>query len=246
MSNATIERPGRTATWSPGTPQRLARLAGWLYLSLVGLGLLGPVVLDALLVPGDAAATAENVTGARGLFTASLYAWVAIVTVDTALAVVLYALLAPVDRVHSMVAAAFRLVYSAALGAMLVHAFHAYGLLFSADTAAGRGPGEVQDLALDQLVTFHAGFLVALVVFGAHLVALGTLFLRSGCVPRVISVLLVAAGVGYVGDSFAALLGDGAPTMVSVVLLAPAILGELALTGWLLVKGVQVGAPRTG
>jgi hypothetical protein len=194
--------------------------------------MLGPLTLESMLVPGDAAATAENIAGSRGQFQLSLIAWVVIVAVDVAISVTLYLILAPFSRTQSLVTAAFRLVYSAALAALLALVFVA-GLLLSDGTDSD---GE----ALFALEAFSAGFLAALVFFGIHLVLLGALFYQSHYIPRVLSLLLVAAGIGYVIDSLASLMVDGYGGILAAVLLTPAVLGEVGLTLWLLIKGVAV------
>jgi uncharacterized Tic20 family protein len=217
------------------SPQRLARLTGALYILLVVLGMLGPLTLESMLVPGDAAATAENIDGSRGQFQLSLIAWVVIVAVDVAISVTLYLILAPVSRAQSLVTAAFRLVYSAALAALLT-------LMFIASTLLDDGTGRDGE-ALFALEAFSAGFLAALVLFGIHLVLLGALFYQSRYIPRVLSVLLIAAGIGYVIDSLASLMVDGYGGILAAVLLTPAVLGEVGLTLWLLIKGIAVTEP---
>jgi hypothetical protein len=218
------------------SPQRLARSTGALYVVLAILGMLGPLTLESVVVPGDAAATADAVAQSQGLFTGSLLAWVTIVAVDVAVSVTLYLLLAPVSRGLSLLTAAFRLVYSAAVGAMLGHLFTAYGLL----TGPGGHTGAEESAALSSLEVFGAGFLAALVFFGVHLVLLGGLLYRSRYVPRVLAAFVVAAGAGYVLDSLASLMVDGYGGAVSAVLLTPAVVGELGLAARLLVKGVAV------
>lgn len=224
--------PGRP---SGASPQRLARLTGALYVLLVVLGMLGPLTLESMLVSGDAAATAENIEGSRAQFQLSLVAWVVIVGVDIAISVTLYLLLAPVSRAQSLVTAAFRLVYSAALAALLA-------LLFVAETLLADGDRDAE--ALFALEAFSAGFLAALVFFGIHLVLLGALFYQSRYIPRVLGLLLVAAGIGYVIDSLAGLMVDGYGGILTAVLLTPAVLGEVGLTLWLLVRGVAVQGRR--
>ncbi len=216
------------------SPQRLARITGALYVSLVVLGMLGPLTLESLLVPGDAAATAAAVAGSATLFDLSLGAWLVIVVVDVVISVTLYALLAPAGRILSATSAALRLVYSVVLGALLVHLFTARQAL-----DGGAADAVAEQRALVDLEVFSAGFLVALVFFGVHLVLLGVLFHRSGYIPRLLAVLLVAAGVGYVVDSLASLTVTGYGGATAAVLLTPAVVGEVGLTLWLLVKGVR-------
>jgi hypothetical protein len=78
------------------------------------------------------------------------------------------------------------------------------------------------------------------VFFGVHLVTLRVLLYRSHYVPRVLGVLVVAAGVGYALESLASLHAPECGGLARAVLLAPALVGELGLVAWLLVKGVSV------
>ncbi len=147
-------------------------------------------------------------------------------------------MLRPADRRLSMLAAALRLVYAAILAAFVLNLFNGYELLTGAERATGAVPQDVAATALSAFERFDTGFLVALVAFGAHLLALGTVLVRSRLVPRAIGVLLVAAGAGYVADSLLGLLTTSHGGVLSAILLAPSLLGEVGLTGWLLIKGV--------
>ncbi|MGY1709144.1 DUF4386 domain-containing protein [Geodermatophilus sp. SYSU D00758] len=219
------------------SPQRLARLTGVLYLLLVGLGMAGPLTLEALLVPGDAAGTAAAVAGSATAFTLSIGAWVAVVAVDVAISLTLYLLLARFGRGLAMAAAAFRLLYSATVAALLVELFTAHRLLVLPGGAVA-DPGAAQR-GLDALQTFSDGFLVALVFFGGHLVLLGAALQRSGYVPRVLCWFVAAAGAGYVVDSLASLLVDSYGGAAAVVALTPTLIGEVGLALWFLIRGVR-------
>ena len=76
--------------------------------------------------------------------------------------------------------------------------------------------------------------------FGVHLVVLGFLLYRSRYVPRALGVLIVVAGGGYIVDSLPHFFVADYGGLVRAILLAPAVVGELGLTAWLLVKGVKV------
>jgi Domain of unknown function (DUF4386) len=107
------------------------------------------------------------------------------------------------------------------LAAVLVNLFDAFRLLTGVQDAAGLPGREPQTMALAALDTFNAGFLLALVLFGVHLLLLGFLLYRSRYVPRVLGALLVAAGVGYTADSLAGLMLADHGGLVSAVLLTP-------------------------
>src|SRR5919199_1380466 len=183
--------------------ERLGRVTGLLYLVIAVLGMFAPIALQTFVVPGDAATSANNILASRWLFGSSLASWIVLVVADVAVAVTLYLLLEPVSRALSLVAAALRLVYAAILGAVVLNLYDAFLLLTSAARGAGLDLQQRQTMALSSLATFSAGFLLALVFFGVHLVALGFLLYRSRYVPRAFGVLLVAAGGGYIVDSLA-------------------------------------------
>jgi hypothetical protein len=73
-----------------------------------------------------------------------------------------------------------------------------------------------------------------LVLFGAYCIGLGWLTLKANFLPRAIGVMLIVAGAGwltYVHPPLAKRLGAFA--------MAPGMVGEGALTFWLLVAGVD-------
>jgi hypothetical protein len=98
-------------------------------------------------------------------------------------------------------------------------------------TAIGLPPGVLRRLpddeagALLRVEDFRDVWDVGLVFFGLHLIVLGYLSYRSGFVPRFIGVLLVIAGLGYLLDTFGALLSAGYTVEVSVV----TFVGEVAI-----------------
>jgi hypothetical protein len=241
-------RPGARRDEPPaGDPpvQRLARATGLLYLVLAVLGMFSAMVLESLVVAGDAQATADRILGSRWLFGSSLVTWLVVVVADVAISVTLYLLLRPVSHTLSLLAAALRLVYSAVLAAVLLNLFDAFRLLTGVQGAVGPAGREPQAMALAALDTFSTGFLLALVLFGVHLLLLGSLLYRSRYVPRVLGALVVAAGVGYIADSLAGLMLADHGGLVSAVLLTPAVVGELGLTAWLLLRGVRAPRPVT-
>lgn len=73
-----------------------------------------------------------------------------------------------------------------------------------------------------------------LVLFGVYCLLIGYLIFRSTFLPRVLGVLMAFGGLGWL-TFVSSTLGDA----LSPYNLAPGILGEGALTVWLLAKGVN-------
>ena len=84
------------------------------------------------------------------------------------------------------------------------------------------------------------GVLAVEIFFGLWLLPFGLLLIRSRFLPRVLGVLLIIAGVAYVGHSVASLLLAGRRIILyeRVTMLARAA-GEFPVMLWLLIKGAD-------
>ena len=134
-------------------------------------------------------------------------------------------------------AGVMRLVYSAA---MIANAVFLVAPLLLLRGLQGGDPSQSEALITYSLRLHAAGFAVALVVFGAHLIVLGLLIARSTFLPRALGPALSFAGLCYMANS---LLGFVAPSLASNLfpwILLPGFLAEGTLTLWLLIAGVNV------
>ena len=250
MTTTTLEPTTITTAGSPDTPnserltasraRRLARIAGGLYLVIFVFGLFSEVVVRSSIVElGDPASTARNLLDAPGLFRLGFLADLTMVAADIATAVLLYVLLAPVNRTVSRAAAAFRLVQSAVLGANLLNHLMAVQLLEGDGLLDGYTTKQRDSLVLQSLETHRFGYFIALVFFAIHLVLLAWLIHRSGYLPRWLGWLLGAAAAGYLIDSLSFFASPGYDGAFSPLVLAPALVAELSLLLWLLVRGID-------
>lgn len=222
--------------------QKTARLAGVLYLLIFAGGIFAQfVVRQSLIVPDDAVTTANNIVVAEAFFRLGIGGDLLMLLSDVALAVVFYVLLRPVSNALALLAAVFRLTQAAVIGSSLVNLFYALNLLHSADLVTVVGAEQLM-LFLDA----HAiGYSVAMIFFGVNCLLTGYLVFRSGYFPKVLGILLVIAGIAYLSDSFAqVLLTDYAAykALFEAVAIPLAVVGELAMTLWLLIRGVNVQA----
>ena len=78
-------------------------------------------------------------------------------------------------------------------------------------------------------------------LFGVHLALIGYLVYRSGFAPRIIGVLLVLAGLGYLIDEIGSVLVSGYSLEISRF----SFVGEAVLIFWLLIKGVRLRGSET-
>lgn len=220
------------------TLRQAALIAGFAYL-------LGPVtyaeftIWPKLLVAGNIEQTVQNLVLHRGLFVAAIMCYLVEFIEDVVIAWALYVLLAPVNRAVSLLAAWFRLVYATiALFGMLklVTVFH---LVNTPDylTLFGSGPLHAQvKLLLD---SYRTDWSMGLVLFAIHLILLGYLIYRSGYMPRILGILLVIDGLGWVIDSLQPYLYPNAH--LGYIFLT--FFGEVFLMLWLLIRGWKIQEP---
>lgn len=196
-------------------------------------------VFAKLIVPGDTAETVRNIQTNRELFLLGVFAHLITFVADVILAWALYVLLAPVHRALSLLTAWFRLVYTAvALGALmhLVTAFRlidggAYGEAFGAHLLYA----QVEVL----IKSFRYEWSLSIAIFGIHVALGGYLVARSGYIPRIVGILLVIAGLGYVFNY----LGPYLYPALDLRFLPVTFLGELIFPIWLLIRGWRIPEP---
>ena len=86
-------------------------------------------------------------------------------------------------------------------------------------------------------------FQLASIFWGLWMMPLGWLSYRSGLVPKVIGVGLIAGGVGYVASFILPALSIVTPAAVGGVLMAVTLASEFAFIFWLIIKGAGREAP---
>src|SRR5215467_2793169 len=106
------------------SPQRTARIAGGLYLVNIVLGFFAiGVVPSAIIVSGDAAATAHNILAHELLYRSGIVAHIIILLTNMPLAVIFYDLLKVVNRRLSLLVVFFTIVGTAIEGVALLNQF---------------------------------------------------------------------------------------------------------------------------
>lgn len=226
-----------TAAQRAPSIQPVARTAGVLYLILAACGAFAEFfVRQALVLRGDASATAANILAAQPTFRLGIVAELVGQVAFVLLALALYRVLKPVNRNHARVMVAFVLVAVTITCLNLLNQFAALYLLSGGSHLAVFTGAQLNALALSFLDLHQAGYLIAQVFFGLWLLPLGYLIYRSGFIPWVVGVLLMLACLGYLADVATFFLAPG----FGVVLSQFTFVGELVLMLWLLVRGVNV------
>ena len=217
------------------SPRTRAKIAGVFYLVAMLTGIFAQgFVSGTLVVDGDAAATATNILTHRGLFQLGFAVYLIEMACQIAMTALFYDLLKPAGRSVSLVAAFLglagcviktlsRLFYIAPL--FILGGAH-YLSVFSA--------GQLQALALLFLKVNDHGAAIALVFFGFYALLTGCLIIRSTFLPRILGVLSVLGGLGWLSFLYLPLGYSLFPYIAAF-----GLLGATSLMLWLLVLGVN-------
>ena len=218
----------------------VARFAGALYLGTIVFGLFAEVgSRDTLIVGSDAAATARAILANEPLFRAGLTADLAMLACYVGVTTIFLDLFRPVYAGVSRTAAAFSLIGIAVLAADTVLLLVPLRLLAASPSLAALGAPQRDAVALLALKVHGDGYDVSLVFFGIYCLMLGWLAWRSGFLPKILGALMVLAGTCYTLNSIADLAMPAFAGRLSPHLMDPTLIGEAALTLWLLVFGAR-------
>jgi hypothetical protein len=232
-SSVTAKKGGKM-----NSPQKAARVTGFLYLFIFCLGIFAELfVRQRLIVPGDTDTTISNIVASESLFRLALVSDLIRHAFLILLPLALYKLLKPVNKNITVLMVIFALAgipitmlnmlnHSAVL---LLLSGADYLRVFDADQLHAQ---VMFFLDLHEYGAFIAQFL------GLWLFPLGYLVFRSGFLPRILGILLMIGCFGYLVDVILFLLFHNSNATFSLF----AFIGELLFALWLLIKGVNVEA----
>ena len=223
-------RSSTNASRLPGTEPK-TKVALAIGFGLLLMAILAPFaqfgVLKTLIVPADAAATTSNIAASLGLFQAAIVAFLIVAILDVVVAWGFYVLLRPVNEGLARLVGSLRVVYAAVFAFALVNLLDAAGLVHSA-TGAALQSAQLQAQVPASVAAFDTGWHLALGIFGLHLVGLGALLFRFAA-PRLLAILVVLAGIGYLADSLGTVFVPGYGLTISTF----TFVGEALLIFWL-------------
>jgi hypothetical protein len=210
-------------------------MTGALFLLTVLMGVFAQgFVSERLVVSGDAAATATNILAHEPRFRLGFAVYLVEMACQITMTVLFYFLLKPVSRRASTLAAVFGLtgcVIKALgrlffFGPLLVLGGAPYLNVFTSE--------QLQALALLFLRVNYQAETIAMVFFGFNSLLTGFLVFRSTFLPRILGVLSVLGGVGWLTYLYEPLASRLVP-----YILAAAGVGAISTVLWLLVVGVN-------
>ena len=209
--------------------RRDGRIAGALYLVVVATGM-----FCLAWVPSQLGTDVADAAARIGLFRAGIAAFMAMQVAFLLLPLALYRVLADVNLHAACLMVALAAV-SVPIGLVaLAQRMEALSLLQD----AGANADAAFALCLQR---YSHGLRIASLFWGLWLLPFGWLVLRSARIPRVLGVLLMLGGIGYVMKVFGGLMPDFADSAFARYATLPAALGEIGSCLWLLAFGARAG-----
>ena len=243
--NSTKGNPRGTINNTAPVPAVLAqaRMAGGLYLVYIVVAILADVIgRSSVIVYGDSATTAQNITASalqfRIGFVGDLVAGVLFLLTAWAL----YVLLSPVNQ---NIALLFLLLN---LGGVAVQCFNDLNLLAALLLSSGAGylqvfqAEQLQALAMLFLTLYKNGFWICQIFFGAWLFPLGYLIFKSGILPKILGMILMVHCVVWLMTFLQYFLFPGF-TAITYVSYPLGFIAEFGISLWLLIMGVKEQKP---
>jgi hypothetical protein len=222
---------------------RLARLAGMLYLLLLPIAGFGFFGAARLVVAGDPAATLANIQTSRTLFESTILVGAAAFVLYLVVALVLYQLFSAVSKSAASLMLAFAAVSVPLSLAALARRSDVLSLLDLSRLSA-LGSDYLPAQVMVALQSSDSLMRMSVIFWGLWLFPLGWLVFRSGFAPRTLGVLLMLGGFFYVFAFGGTVLNPAYDTtlvarITGIVSGVPDMAGELGLGLWLLIMGAR-------
>jgi hypothetical protein len=219
--------------------KRTARIAGLLYLvTCIPAPFILIYVPNTLVVRGNATETASRILASEWMLRLGI-AGEAIISIAFLFVVLaLYRLLQGVNKPLASLMVTLWVISIPISCLNVLNNVAALILVRGADFLSVFTKPQLDALAMVFLRLHSNGLLVAQIFWGLWLLPFGILVYRSGFIPRILGVLLIANGFAYPIQSFTSLLLPQYADVVSRITF-PVLLGEAAIMLWLLIKGVR-------
>jgi hypothetical protein len=218
------------------TPTAKARLAAVLLLLTIVGGIVAQAVISdrLVIVTGNAAATARNIVANPNFVRIAYAIFMIEMACQIANIALMYDLLRPVDRSVARAAAVFGFVGAGIKTLARLFFYAPLFVLGSAPYLAAFDAKQLEALAYLLIRIQAQGTQIALIFLGVSTLLTGYLTLRSTFLPRVLGIISLIGGTGWLTYVYPPL---GNKVFMPLVLFALA--GSALSIGWLLVRGVD-------
>lgn len=218
------------------TDKKTARIAGAFYLIVVLTGFFSLAYVPKILFAWDNPETTfTNILSSETLFRASIVSSAICYTAFIFLALFLYRLLKPIDKTSAVTMAVLAIISTPVSFANLQNKLTVLSLI----AGKNRAP-ELENQVMFYLNQYDHGILIAMLFWGLWLLPFGYLVYRSNFLPKILGILLMLGGIGYLTNFTGnILIKNYSEIGISKFISIPASLGEIGICLWLLIIGIR-------
>lgn len=221
--------------------KRIAKISGVGYLIIFISGLYANfIALEPLINNDTPSIVIQSILSNSQQLLYAIISFLIMLIFDLLLVLSLFVFFRKVNTSLHFLMVAFRLLNAVVFSIALFKLIEVYYIINNVESIPSL---EQQSKIIYALIHFETIWLIGLLFFSTHLLFLGGLILKSKHVPDVIGVLILLASLGYAVDSIAALSMENYTAyqnVFAVIVIMPAIIGELSFTIWLLLYGFNV------
>jgi hypothetical protein len=227
--------------------RKAAKVAGFTFLFAIALVIVANYGISfRLLVPGNAVETARNIMAHETLFRLNIACNLIYVMNVVVLLAALYAILKPVHRNLALVAAFCRLVFVLMWLGTALNMLSALRLFGDAAYLPVFATDQLQTLARLHLAASWDAYYVGLPFWALASTVCSYLWLKSGFIPKALSVFGLISSAWCLFCAFAFLVFPGFGETVNAYWFdSPMTIFEMATGFWLLFKGLRSAAANS-
>ncbi len=220
---------------------KTARTAGLIYLILVISGIINLVYIPSKLIVWESASkTFENITNSEMLFRLGIVSGIITFLTFLLLPLILYKLLHKVNEAYARLMVIFALVSVPISFINILNKFSVLSLINKSEYLQSMGEAELQTRVMLHLDYYNNGIEISQIFWGLWLFPFGYLVYKSGFLPKLLGILLMAGCFGYLITFFGGFLySDFHKTILSDIVGIPAPVGEIGICLWLLIMGTN-------
>lgn len=222
--------------------KRNAHMAGLIYVLLVITGIISlAYVPGQILVKGDDAQTLANLRASEMLFRFGLIAGLTCQVLYILLPLSLYQLLKTVDEPKARIMAILAIVSVPISFVAYSHKFDVLSLLGGIEALSDFDAAQTDAKIMLALTSYSNTISLAGLFWGLWLLPFGYLVFKSGFLPKILGLFLMAGCFGYVFDLIGSTLWPAhyAATGIARLINMPSAIGEIGIAFWLLIMGVK-------
>jgi hypothetical protein len=217
-----------------------ARIAGWLYLVIIVLGLFAQLgVLERLIVSRNPEHTALNILNHEVLYRLGFVSHIMMLVCALLVMSLLYHLLQTVDKFIARLMVFFNLIAIAVEAVSLFYIYQALIYIKSDIYIDLFSPEQVQGLSYLSLSMQSIAYDLSLFFFAFFCLFCGYLIYKSRFIPRLFGILMILAGVCYFINSLIHFLSPEFSKQLLPYILIPCFIGEFSFCLWLIIRGIH-------